>query len=368
MINGTNVEIAYNEFRYTNVRVTNNLYLNDSSFHDNIIYSINDNYNGFVRVYFYLGASDAEIYNNVIYATNTSYDTISNNSLVLILIRYSAYNVSFHDNYGYAIYPNGAIIGSVSIFSSNAEKIYVYNNYLESTSALCVQATNGRNQYIYNNTILDGCIWVTGPVSDVYIYDNKISNFAIVSINNPINNMYAYNNTIWGNSSSSPGVKIWYADADWGTKLVGSNIFHPETDTLTPYLSVVLNYSSIDYGTTQPFNSYDYVGGITVNTNMIDYKIEVDSTDLVSGTNSISKNNLSFGFNKTLDFNYLLNPYSTITIFKQNIQDIFNILTRLYVPLVPPGTYTGTITITISQGLSDNQIPNPHGGVNVEIQ
>jgi hypothetical protein len=170
-----------------------------------------------------------------------------------------------------------------------------------------------------------------------------------------------------GDSLSAPGVKIWYADVDFGTKLVGSNIFHPETDTLTPYLSVILSYSSIDYGTTEPFNSYDYVGGITVNTNMIDYKIEVDSTDLVSGANSISKSNLSFGFIKTLDFNYLLNPYNTITILKQNLQDMFNILTRLYVPLVAPGTYTGTITITVSQGLSDNQIPNPHGGLNAQM-
>ncbi|MCR6669633.1 MAG: right-handed parallel beta-helix repeat-containing protein, partial [archaeon YNP-WB-040] len=42
MINGTNVEIAYNEFRYTNVGVTNNLYLDASSFHDNVVYAIND--------------------------------------------------------------------------------------------------------------------------------------------------------------------------------------------------------------------------------------------------------------------------------------------------------------------------------------
>jgi hypothetical protein len=367
MINGTNVEIAYNEFRYTNVGVTNNLYLDASSFHDNVVYAINDNYNGVVRAFFAIGANNSEFYNNVMYATNTSYVDTSNSSSILIFIRYGGYNVKFHDNYGYAKYPNGVVIGSVSILSSNAENIYVYNNYLESTNGLCVQSTKGNNQYIYNNTILDGCIWVIGPVSNSYIYDNKISYFAIGSGNNPINNMYAYNNTIWGNISSSPGLKIWYADVDFGTKLVGSNIFHPETDTLTPYLSVILNYSSIDYGITQPFRSYDYIGGITVNTNMLDYKIEVDSTDLVSGANLISKSNFSFGFNKTLDFNYLLNPYNTITIFKQNLQETFNILTRLYVPLVAPGTYVGNITITISQGLSGNQIPNPHGGVNAQM-
>jgi hypothetical protein len=360
MVNGTNIEIAYTEFRYVNVPVMNYLYLNSSSFHDNTIYAINDNYDGMVRAYFYLGANDTEIYNNVIYATNTSYVTTSNNSLASVLIRYSAYNVSIHDNYGYAKYPNGAFVSA-----PNAENIHIYNNYFESTISCVV--IKGRNQYIYNNTILDGCIWVVAPVSDVYIYDNKIPMFAISSYGNPINNMYAYNNTIWSNDTINPGVKLWYADVDWGGKLVGSNIFHPETNTLTPYLSVILNYSSIDYGITEPFNSYDYIGGITVNTNMIDYKIEVDSTDLVSGANSISKSNLSFGFNKTLDFNYLLNPYNTITILKQNLQDMFNILTRLYVPLVPPGTYTGIITITVSQGLSDNQIPNPHGGVNAQM-
>jgi hypothetical protein len=179
--------------------------------------------------------------------------------------------------------------------------------------------------------------------------------------------MFAYNNTIFANASAMPGVKIWYRDLDFGYRLIGSNIFHPETNTLSPYLSLVLNYTSINYGITIPFNNYDYVGGITIDTNMIDYKIEIDSTDLVSGANSISKSNLSFGFNKTLDFSYLITPYNTITILKQNLQDMFNILTRLFVPLVPPGSYTGTVTITISQGLSDNQIPNPHGGADVEM-
>jgi hypothetical protein len=275
--------------------------------------------------------------------------------------------VSFYNNFGYAKYPNSVVIGSVSSASPNAENIYTYSNYIESTGLLCIQATKGRNQYIYNNTILDGCIWVIGPASDTYIYDNVFSLFLIGSFGNPINNVFAYNNTIFANASAMPGVKIWYRDLDFGYRLIGSNIFHPETNTLSPYLSLVLNYTSINYGTTIPFDSYDYVGGIAIDTNMIDYKIEIDSTDLVSGANSISKSNFSFGFSKTLDFSYLITPYNTITILKQNLQDMFNILTRLYVPLVPPGSYTGTVTITISHGLSDNQIPNPHGGANVEV-
>jgi len=368
-ISGTNIEIAYNEFRYTNVGVANAMYLTDSSFHDNYAYVTNDNYNSRFGVYFNIIARNVDVYGNRLYVFNTSYVLDGyNDTWAFIMLRGSCNNVSVHDNYGYAKFPNGAVIGIPSYGGSVwHNNIYVYNNYMESSGVFCLQVCKGDGMYFYNNTILDGCIWVMGPVNNAYIYDNKISLFSISSVNNPINNMYAYNNTIWGNITNSPGVKIWYADADWGTKVVGSNIFHPETDTLTPYLSVILNYSSIDYGTTEPFNSYDYIGGITVDTNMIDYKIEVDSTDLVSGANSISKSNLSFGFSKTLDFNYLLSPYNTITIFKQNLQDIFNILTRLYVPLVAPGTYTGTITITVSQGLSDNQIPNPHGGVNVQM-
>jgi parallel beta-helix repeat protein len=370
-VNGTNIEIAYNEFRYTNIGVANAMYLTDSSFHDNYAYVTNDNYNSRFGVDFrIINSRNVDVYGNRLYVFNTSYVLDGyNDTWASIMLRGSCNNVSVHDNYGYAKFPNGAITGIPSYGGSVwHNNIYVYNNYMESTGVFCLQVCKGDGMYFYNNTILDGCIWAIGPVNNAYIYDNKISQFSISSINNPINNMYAYNNTIWGNKTNSPGVKIWYGDVDFKTKLVGSNIFHPETDTLTPYLSIVLNYSSIDYGTTEPFRSYDYVGGITVNTNMIDYKIEVDSTDLVSGANSISKSNLSFGFSKTLDFNYLLNPYNTITIFKQNLQDMFNILTRLYVPLVAPGTYIGNITITISQGLSDNQILNPHGGVNVQIQ
>jgi len=359
----TLINIYNNTFSFKNVQYIRNVFLFDSKIHDNVFYVINDNFGKTAYVGLFLNVTNFEFFNNIMYAYNVSGNSPS---WFIPLIRYNATNASFYNNYGYGKYPNAEFI-AVSMRATDAEKIYIYNNYVESTDDQCFQLTNGREQYFYNNTILDGCVWVIGPVSDVYIYDNKISEFAISSGNNPINNMYAYNNTIWGNATNSPGVKIWYADVDFGTKLVGSNIFHLETDTLTPYLSVILNYSSIDYGTTQPFRSYDYIGGITVNTNMLDYKIEVDSTDLVSGTNSISKNNLSFGFNKTLDFNYLLNPYNTITILKQNLQDTFNILTRLYVPLVAPGTYTGTITITVSQGLSDNQIPNPHGGVNAQM-
>jgi hypothetical protein len=324
---------------------------------------INDNFGKTAYAILLLNVTNFEFFNNIMNAYNVSGNSPS---WFIPLIRYNATNASFYNNYGYGKYPNAEFI-AVSYGATDAEKIYIYNNYVESTDDQCFQLTKGREQYFYNNTILDGCVLVMGPVSDVYIHDNNISYFDIMGYNNAVNNMYAYNNTLRGDSSTVPGVKMVYDDITYGTKLYGSNIFHPETDTLTPYLSVILNYSSIDYGTTQPFRSYDYIGGITVNTNMIDYKIEVDSTDLVSGTNSISKNNLSFGFNKTLDFNYLLTPYNTITILKQNLQDIFNILTRLYVPLVAPGTYVGNITITISQGLSDNQIPNPHGGVNVQM-
>jgi parallel beta-helix repeat protein len=369
-VNGTNIEIAYNEFRYTNISVINTMYLTDSSFHDNYAYITNDNYNSRIFLDFrIINSRNVDVYGNRLYVFNTSYVLDGyNDTWAFIVLRGSCSNVSVHDNYGYAKFPNGAVTGTTSYSGSVwHNNIYVYNNYMESTGVFCLQVCKGDGMYFYNNTILDGCIWAIGPVSNAYIYDNNISDFDIAGYNNAINNMYAYNNTLRGDSSSSPGLKIWYADVDFGTKLVGNNIFHPETDTLTPYLSVILNYSSIDYGTTEPFNSYDYIGGITVNTNMIDYKIEFDSTDLVSGANSISKNNLSFGFSKTLDFNYLLNPYNTITIFKQNLQDMFNILTRLYVPLVAPGTYTGTITITVSQGLSDNQIPNPHGGVNAQM-
>jgi parallel beta-helix repeat protein len=366
-INGTNVEIANNEFRYVNVMVTNDLFLTNSLVYGNTIYAINDNYNGVVLAGFFLGGVNIDVYFNSLYSTNTSIVAPTNRSFVLFFVRYEAYNVGFYDNVGYAEYPNGVIIGGVSAFSPNAENIYTYNNYIESTGLLCIQAVRGNNQYIYNNTILDGCIAVFGSVSNTYIYDNLFSLFLISSFGNPINNMFAYNNTIFGNASLMPGVKILYRDLDFGDRLIGSNIFHPETNTLSPYLSLVLNYTSINYGTTIPFNSYDFVGGITIDTNMIDYKIEIDSTDLVSGANSISKNNLSFGFSKTLDFSYLITPYNTITILKQNLQDMFNILTRLYVPLVPPGSYTGTITITVSHGLSGNQIPNPHGGADVEM-
>jgi hypothetical protein len=366
-INGTNVEIAGNVFKYVNTAINNDLLIANSSVYNNTIYAINDNYNSRVLLRFSIGGNNTEFHDNIAYSTNTSYVDSTNNSLILIVVRYEAYNVSFYNNYGYAKYPNIVLIGGVSVFSPNAENIYTYNNYLENSLPLCIQAVKGRNQYIYNNTILDGCIWVIGPVSDAYIHDNQFSIFVIYSGGNAINNVYAYNNTIWANSTSNPNVKIWYRDLDFGNKLIGSNIFHPETNTLSPYLSFVLNYTSINYGTTIPFNSYDHVGGITIDTNMIDYKIEIDSTDLVSGVNSISKNNLSFGLNKTLSFNFLLTPYNTITILKQNLQDMFNILTRLFVPLVPPGSYTGTITITISQGLSNNQIPNPHGDVDVEM-
>jgi parallel beta-helix repeat protein len=349
--NGANIEISNSTLEFINGNYYSYLNLTDSKIYNNTFYVVNENYSSTVSSYFYLNSTNFEFFDNVIY-TNKS----TNNAIFSTLIRYSAYNSSFYNNYGYGEYPNAVIIGSISYSSSNAEKIYVYNNYIESTGSYCIQSTKGSEHYIYNNRIDDGCIMVLGPVSNTYIHDNNISYFGIVGVNNEINNMIAYNNTLRADSSDYPNKKIWYGDIDIGTKLYGNNIYHPETTTLDPYLSITLNYTEIDYGLVMPYNYYNYIGGITIDTNRIDYKIEVNSTDLVNGTNVIDKSNFSFGFSKTTDFNFLIKPYNTITILKQLLQDSYNILTRLYIPLVYPLRYEGVINITASLGLSENQI------------
>ena len=359
LVNGTAVDFGYSSFEYYNRGVLSRMSLRNSSFHNNVIVAVNDNYTSMIVMFWILDSENVEIYNNEMYANSTP--APSRYAWIALVLRGNVYNISIHDNYGYGGYPDGVTVG-VSAAAYNAKDVYVYNNFFESTAYSCLSLTRGSRQYFYNNTILDGCIWVLGPVSDIYIYDNKFSSFIIYGYRGRIDNMFAYNNTIFGDKFE--GVLIYYLG-----KLYGSNIYHPLATTLEPYVSVLFSAYDVYLGSVFPSQYAEGILGMSVETNRIDYGVRIDATDLTSDGGVIPYTNYEFEIRKNDSLILKTYPGSVFTIFKQLLEAAYDYLIRLYVPLVPSGRYTGTITITVSVGeVPDIQALNPSNvGVDLEM-
>jgi hypothetical protein len=123
-------------------------------------------------------------------------------------------------------------------------------------------------------------------------------------------------------------------------------------ETVGPVFSVVFNYNSVDFGTVTPntiaeAKSINYNVSITTNT---DYKVSVNATDW-SGPITIPANTLYFAVNDTLDklsfstAKQLSNAVQQVAVFLSSVTTNYHAF-YFSVPLVPPGIYTTTVTIT----------------------
>jgi hypothetical protein len=132
-------------------------------------------------------------------------------------------------------------------------------------------------------------------------------------------------------------------------KYVGQNVPSPPP---APYLSVVFNYNSVDFGIVIP-NTIAEAKSINYNvsiTSSSDYKVSAYATDW-SGPTTIPANTLYFAVNDTLDnlsfatAKQLSNSVQLIATFPSSVTTNYHAF-YFNVPLAPPGTYTATITIT----------------------
>jgi hypothetical protein len=116
--------------------------------------------------------------------------------------------------------------------------------------------------------------------------------------------------------------------------------------------SVVFNYNSVDFGTVTPYTIAE-AKSINYNVSIAstsDYRVSVNATDW-SGATTIPANTLYFAVNDTLDklsfetAKQLSNAVQQVAVFPSSVTTNYHAF-YFEVPLVPPGTYTATITIT----------------------
>ena len=389
---GDNVEIEYSNFTYVNTNADSIFGVYNYGFGNNYINITNYNYNSPMLVRFFINDSRfVYIYDNVIHISNTSYvEPYVNDSTFLIVISGEYIRHYYiNGNQIYAKYPNG---GSVVFDSSTGlvENVDIFDNYIESTGRYCLQIGRGYGFYVKYNTILDGCILLvgyTGQANYNFIHDNMISSFAILGNNNNIYYIYSSNNIIWGNMTKAPGAKILYLDSLYGTKLYGNTIYHPEYEVWGPefietyetFVSVVFGLNLVGFNQTTmeklikkeiPYAEIKIP--MNISTNRIDYKIVINSTDLVNGEYYIPRSVFDFWIETTDGYKFANVGYENVfTILKQDINASYYFDLRMTnnIPIVPPGTYVGNVTIDIYAGeLAENQFVDVDiGGVNVEI-
>jgi len=253
------------------------------------------------------------------------------------------YNITVRNNQGQTKNNTDACAVGVAIIPSVASKynenFEFYNNTFSGPTVLFnLQVTSGKNFKVYNNTferfIIAGGVY--SDITDSYIYNNTANEISFATLGYCLRNIYAYNNT--------------YNSITYYPPLCGENIFVPDTTTIEPFIELTIPYTTLDFGKVYINNTYTIPKTITINTNLIDYKISLESTGLYSDTNVITQDNLKFGkegetYPLPLD----------ITFLKQFTSVVASVVHQLYVPPVPFGNYTGTITIIASSGFASTQ-------------
>ena len=275
----------------------------------------------------------------------------------------SSTNIYIRNNY-----INVSTIGFIFYYSSGYESAHITiegNTIIHryGRDGYVIGFYNSSDVVVRNNILIDenlftepffNAIFLLNSLSNnVSIVDNNLiadvlSVFHTLPSNYSISNVFACNNTATFNTSwrvTEPYFR------DRGGYLV--NVMRIESSSCEPYLSAIFNYTSIDFGSVQPYNTYDVVETMQIDSNMINITFSVSGTDLISAEDVIPSTNIQFSPSKYLEFPTALVPIESIAkyVFYYLPNEFNNIVENLFrfsVPLVRPGIYTGTITVEVS--------------------
>jgi hypothetical protein len=160
--------------------------------------------------------------------------------------------------------------------------------------------------------------------------------------NNTVQNILSCNN-IWNVENSSAILPIVYRGVPtYNVHLY--NVMHINSSSCQPYISVTTP-ANIDFGSVNVGYNYIVDKNITVDTNLLDTKITMSSTDFV-GIDTIDKGNFTYYANYTsyIDNSKLKQPV-TLTMYRKNVLQTDYYRYNLYVPTVRAGTYDATWTV-----------------------
>jgi hypothetical protein len=305
--------------------------------------------------------TDVAILNNTIFAYNIN---ASSGGASIILRSGIHKNIEI----AYNILETNSTVISLIIGSSSRslynENLTIHDNlignFIEGNPIVCSQLANCYNCSFYRNVLKGQCLGLISynyESNNLYVYENIFNNtqssaedFFYV-YGKRIYNVYQYNNTV---TMDKPYYYQYYPPYYPYPAL--DNIYHLTSTTLEPYLSYVFSYSSIDYGTTTPYNKYYFYGNSTTNSNRLDISYVFDATDLYNNTDFIGKGNLTVSLNNTYVFGNEYSLPTSISVWGQKmVEEIINRI-GLYIPLVKPGIYTGNITATVQLGRVTNWV------------
>ena len=277
--------------------------------------------------------------------------------------------------------------------------LHIRDIYISNFST-CVYVSNENN--LIENLVLDSCIYGIDAEADYNTFRNNIinadcaiffdfSSFENIFYNNIINattyicgdSSYIESSVIYFNTTLTPGENIVggsYIGGNYWTNPAGNGYSDTCSDAdgngicdepfliysngvqiydylplakVVPFVfSVVFGYDSVNFGTVLPSTIAEMKGiefNVTVSSTT-DYKVMVNATDW-SGPATIPANTLYFAVAEVLeDLSFIVakqlsDVLQTIAVFPSTVSTNYHAY-YFNVPLVPPGTYTATITIT----------------------
>ena len=269
------------------------------------------------------------------------------------------------------VFNNTIIVGAVGLifyYDSNrypSQYITIENNTIihkYGFAGYCINFMNSTDNVVRYNTIieenpnsggiLNESFFFVAPVKNITITDNTIKSDLLVMYhalpsNYSVQDVVACRNNVEYNKSWNISVPYFISR---GGSLV--NVMRIESSTCTPYINYVFNYSNIDFGTVQPYQTYDAVGSVRIDSNMVNITFSVNGTDMV-GPSVIPSTNIRFSPSKNLEFPTSLVPIENIVkyVFYYLPNEFNNIVENLFrftVPLVSPGSYSMNVTIGVS--------------------
>jgi hypothetical protein len=226
----------------------------------------------------------------------------------------------------------------------------------------CISFRNSTDNVVRYNTIieenpnsggvLNEAFFFFAPVKNITITDNTIKSDLLVMYHTmpsyySVQDVVACGNSVEYNKSWNISIPYFISR---GGSLV--NVMRIESSSCTPYINYVFNYNNIDFGTVQPYQTYDAVGSVRIDSNMVNITFSVNGTDMV-GPSIIPSTNIQFSPSKNLEFPTSLVPIEGIVkyVFYYLPKEFNNIVENLFrfsVPLVSPGSYSMNVTIGVS--------------------
>ena len=342
--------------------------------YNNTIVKDNPNleFNPAIRV---MGSHNSKVSGNKIYGNNNDLGiwtccpsndnlTIDNN-----YIENTFYGIGDSSTNVY-VFNNTIIVGAVGI------TFYYYNPYVSQYITIenntithkygfggyCIGFGNSTDNVVRYNTIieenpnsggiLNEAFLLWAPVKNTTITDNIIKSDLLVMYHTSpsyysVQDVVACRNNVEYNKSWNITIPYFISR---GGSLV--NVMRIESSTCTPYINYVFNYNNIDFGTVQPYQTYDAVGIVRIDSNMVNITFSVNGTDMV-GPSVIPSTNIKFSPSKNLEYPTSLVPIESIVkyVFYYLPNEFNNIVENLFrftVPLVSPGSYSMNVTIGVS--------------------